>query len=235
MANAQFDIRKIQERRSFIFRLFVFNNLSSLPGIELEKDENKIKPLDLFYYFDDLDQSKTEQEYIKELNEFINSPKDFDSPLFFNAVKYISRDEVNYPNEKFCNYNQNFLPKIMRFSEYCYVYHVRDPDKIFESHKCGRIAVFIIINTIIIFIMFAIASSALKIKETILKLLFSCSIPILSGLIIFFIYICLCYRIQRIDFLFSSDFKKLFIGIAIKNGKAYKNTFEFQIIVINKF
>ena len=57
MENSQFDIRKIQERRSFIFRLFVFNNLASLPGIELEKDENKIKPLDLFYYFDDLDQS----------------------------------------------------------------------------------------------------------------------------------------------------------------------------------
>ena len=234
LSTAQFDIKKIQVRENFYLKLFIFNNLAHLPPIELEKDENKIKSLELFYDFYDLDQSKTDQEYINELNEFINSSQDFDSPLFFNANKYIYRNE-NYPNEKFSNDNQYFLSKIMRFSDYFYVYHVRNPNIKSPSHKCRNITLFIIINSILIAIMYAIAGQVLKIKETIFKILLSCCIPILSGLIIYFICICIGYKIQRIDCLFSSDFKKIFIGTAVKIGKAYKNTFEFQINEINKF
>ena len=142
---------------------------------------------------------------------------------------------MNYPNEKFSNDNQNLLSKIMRFSDYFYVYHVRDPNEKLTSHKCRNITLFIIINSILIAIMYAIAGQVLKIKETIFKILLSCCVPILIGLIIFFICCCIGYRIQRIDCFFSSDLQKIFIGTAIKNEKAYKNTFEFQIIEINNF
>lgn len=237
LKSAQFDIKIIPREKTSFFRLFIFNNLSHLPATDLEKDEYKIKikPLDLYYNFDDIDQSKTVQEYINELNEFTNSPNDFDSPLFFNANNYISRNESNFPNEKFYNPNQNFISKIMRFSEYFYTYHIRDPNEKFKSHKCRNIVIFIIINSFLIVGMSVIAEFVLEIEEPILRILFSYSILILSGLAVLIIRICLSYRIKRIDCFYSSDLRKIFIGTTIFNEKAYKNSFEFQLNEINKF
>ena len=82
---------------------------------------------------------------------------------------------MNYPNEKFSNDNQNLLSKIMRFSDYFYVYHVRDPNEKLTSHKCRNITLFIIINTLLIAGMYAITDrliECLRLKKQFLKYYF---------------------------------------------------------------
>ena len=77
--------------------------------------------------------------------------------------------------------------------------------------------------------MATISTLVIKIKNVILSLLFTYSVPIVFCLVIIAIKICLGYRIKRIDCFYSSDFNKIFIGITTINEKCYKNTFEFQL------
>ena len=41
--------------------------------------------------------------------------------------------------------------------------------------------------------------------------------------------------ILRIDFIYSKNFDRIFIGLFNNNGKTYKNTFEFQMNLIDNF
>ena len=76
-----------------------------LDKINVSKDVNlpiriNPKPLNLpiaIYNNEPLPISKDDTQYIIHLNEFTNSPTGFDSPLFFDVKKYLSRDEVKYP------------------------------------------------------------------------------------------------------------------------------------------
>ena len=233
----EFEMKVIPKQKDTFYRLFVCNNLSRLSPTDLEKDNIKIKPLDLYYYFDDLEPSGRKNDIISELNEFTNSSNDFDSPLFFNASQYISRNEVNYPNEVFNNQSQIMLSKIMRFSNYFFTFHIREPNEKFKKNKLRSyvISIIIITNLFLLGGMAAITSLVLKIENALLSVILSYGAPIFFDVILFIIKICLDYRIKRIDCIYSSDFYKIFIGTTTINEKCYKNTFEYQLDEINRF
>ena len=117
----------------------------------------------------------------------------------------------------------------MKFSDYFFVYHVRDPNEKLKKNTCRFIFIIIIINIFLIAGMATISTLVIKIKNVILSLLFTYSVPIVFCLVIIAIKICLGYRIKRIDCFYSSDFNKIFIGTTTINEKCYKNTFEFQL------
>ena len=235
--NIQFDIKKIiiEQSKTEYYRLFIFNNLSRSPAIDLENSDIKKRPLKLFYHVDKIDKSQFISEYsiISQLNQLTDSPSDFDSPLFFDVNKYLSRDK-NYPNSKFSNYSQDFLSKIMRFSKYFFTYYVRDPNEIYKSTMCRNFLI-IGINTVIIAGVSSVFNHSVKMENVFGVLFSSICCAVVVDVIIFLIIYCLNKRTKRIDFIYSADFNNIFIGIVPINEKYYKNTFEFKLNDVNKF
>ena len=218
--NAQFDIKSIKEspNRSNIL-LFIINNLSRSPPLNLDIGDIKIKPLNLYYILEGLDESAYTQK--RTLNNFINTPNDINSPL-------------NY-NNNFSENNKNILPKIMKFSEHFYMYHARDPNEKYKKKKCSIVIFLIIFNFPLFAVGIVIGFVVLKIEKGILALLMGVGPDLILDLTVFFIFVCLNYRIKRIDCIYSPDFKKMFIGTTTINERCYKNTFEFQLSEINRF
>ena len=59
--------------------------------------------------------------------------------------------------------------------------------------------------------------------------------PIIYCMVIIGIKISLSYKIKKIDYFYSLDFNKIFMGTIAINEKCYKNTFDFQLDDINMF
>ena len=231
----QFDVRIIEGEKSDYFNLFIFNNLSRLQAIYPDKNEIRIKPFKLYYYFKRIESTLEKTALIIHLNEFTNSPTGFDSPLFFDVKKYLSRDEVKYPAALYDNDDQIIFSNIMRFSKYFYTYHIRDPNENIRKRRCNKnVIILIIINIILYTIFMPIYERKLKISS-LLSLLMTFVSMIFVNIIISLIINCLNYRIKRIDCIYTSDFNKIFIGTTTINEKCYKNTYEFVLSEINRF
>jgi hypothetical protein len=232
----QFDIKTLQtENNDNIYRLFIFNNLSNIKGYNLEGEQIRIKPLELYYYFDKVKPGINDKESIKRgLNGFSNSPLDFDCPLFFDFFKYKSRD-INSPVQNFSNISATLLMRLMRFSDYFITYHVRDPNEKFKVNKCGCLTIYIIINIWLCFMMTFVVILGMGITNVFFYVLLIISPSLLFDIIVYLVEACLSNRILRIDCIFSSDFDRIFIGLTTINEKKYKNTFEFQLNEMNKF
>ena len=229
--NIQFDVRTIVNKDKTHYRLFIFNTLSKLPSLDIIRN----KPLDLYYYFDKIENIMPESDIFNQLNQFTNSPTEFDSPLFFNARKYISRDEINNPNQIYSEPNQNILSKIMRFSNYFYTYHIRDVNYDLENKRCSKTCGIICLNIFLLIAMSVITMFVIKIENLLTSLAINLGTIIVLDLIIFVLLTCFNNRIKRIDCAYSSDFDRMFIGTTTFNEKSYKNIFEFQLNEINRF
>ena len=216
------------------YKLFIFNNLSRLEMTVLDKTDLKIKPLNLYYHFDQLDASISQKSLITQLNEFTNSPTEFERPIFFSVEKYLAKYEVDYPGEKFYNSQQITFSNIMRFSKFFYTYHVRNPNESERRKRCNMNYIFFLINLLLFVGMIVISAVVLELNGLLCFLMTFGSI-IVADVIIFLIINCVNNRIKRIDCIYDSDFKKIFIGTTIMNEKCYKNTYEFALSEINKF
>ena len=239
LTNIQFDIRSIPPKDNNSktrYRLFVFNNLSDLKSKYTENDNIKTHPLQLYYCFDKLELDISYSLLKLNLNNFTSSPTDFDSPIFFDLNRY--KDKTKNPNNsdtKYSNPYQITYSRLMRFSNYFYTYHIRDPNERLKDNKCSSFFFLIYFNIFVGGIMTAIALYEIKVKSVIFLLLLAIGSPLFLDLIIFLIYICLQNRVLRIDCIFSPDFDRIFIGLTTINEKHYKNTFEFRIEEISKF
>ena len=239
--NIQFDIKTIKgDYNNSYFRLFMFNNLSRLTSFDLDKNDIKKKPLDLFYYFDKINNKEiNQQDMINQLNSFTNSPSDFDSPLFFNSELYLSRNRVNNPNPKYSNPQQDCLSYIMRFSNYFFTYFIRDPDEGLEYSRLSKPLLIIYLDMAIFTTVLFIVIYALKVKKIQNSFVsFSVSVAVIIVIDIILILIdifYLNYRLKRIDCIYSNDFDRMFIGLVPINEKCFKISFEFKLNEISKF
>ena len=236
LKNVQFDVRQIPSKGGKLHcRLFIFNNLSYLKNINLENSDIKINPAQLYYCFNKLepDSGETSESIKNRLNKFTNSPLDFDCPIFFDAYKYKNRN--NNSGEKYMNPVQIIYSKLMRFSDYFYTYHVRDPNKNLKEKKCETLFLYIYFNIFIAIVMAGITLEVLRVKNVMLLILIVIGTPLFLDLIFFLIYLCLQNRVLRIDCIFSINFDKMFIGLTTINNKFYKFTHEFNTYEINNF
>ena len=98
----------------------------------------------------------------------INPKQDINSPFVYNK-DIINKDNIiNSSNENELNKN-NFSPekeltKIMKFSDYLYIYYIRDPNKQFKTKKFLIFIIFLIVNLIIAAGMIVVATAVLKLK-----------------------------------------------------------------------
>ena len=75
-------------------------------------------------------------------------------------------------------------------------------------------------------------------ENNFIPLLIIIIVGIIIDLIIYFLYKCLKLKkenIYKIDFIYSKDFDRIFIGLVKYNQAKYVNTFEYQKNNINKF
>jgi len=202
--------------------------------IDLDKTDIKIKPLNLYYYFEQIDAPISQKSLITQLNKFTNSPTEFECPIFFSVEKYLAFYKVDYPDEKFYNSQQITFSNIMRFSKYFYTYYVRDPNENERRRRCNMNYIFFLINLFLFVGMIVISAVTLKLSGLLCFLMTFVSI-IFVDVIIFIIINCFNNRIKRIDCIYTSDFNKIFIGTTTINEKCYKNTYEFVLAEINRF
>ena len=130
------------------------------------------------------------------------------------------------------NQQKEQLPKSFQLNEYCYVYHLKDPDRETCADCCCHVFWFYNITPNVIFILFIYGLQELVFKALVLFGL------IIYNILLYMIYICFkatCDKIYRIDFIFSKNFDQLFIGFVKYNKKSYINTFVFKMNDINKF
>ena len=152
----------------------------------------------------------------------------------FNNLRNIRDAQNRYTSDLFNligerKYTNNFSSKkYMKFSDHLFVYHFRKP-AMFSKIDIIMLIICLISNCYIIIAVFNYLHE---------KSYLGVYIFVIFNIIIFIIYKCLKHcleKIYRIDFIYSRDFDRIFIGIVKYNETSYINTFEFQMINIDKF
>ena len=191
-------------------RICIVHTFENFDEIDIDKSNIVNTPIFVFYYFQRIN---TElyggpKKLENKLNSFMNSP-----------VNSQNINKIIDPNIKY---------KIL--SDHFYSYIVQNPD--FESFKLGFIICFIILTELYGLVIYCSA------RQSQLDIYYW--IVIIIGylfLVLFFILIFIYDRnkIARIDFIFSKNFDKIFIGTVRRNGKSYRNKFIFKMNKIKSF
>ncbi len=168
---------------------------------------------------------KNNKEIDLDLSDIKNTPvKTF---YYFRIGCCYDINELQNKLNKFSNlsnYCYGFLYKI-KFSEYFYTYYFFNP----VNRYCTILIVFFFFYNFFMLIIYAFLSTGFK-RPLIIFL------PTYF-IILIIILICYCFlreRRLRIDFIYSNNFDRIFIGIVKYNGKSYLNTFMFDINSIQK-
>ena len=194
---------------------------------DLNSESIKIKPVKLFYPLKD---SINEEKYFEIKKRF--EVNDFENPLLFDIVKYMGKNRE--PSE---NKNKLIINKLMKFGEHFYTLYLTSP---LDDNALDN-------NIILIHIfIFSIPFFALGFFNTfdqennshllfgLISLLFLIIIPIIIYLICLTCDRC-CTGEKRMDFIYSKDFDRIFIGVVNDTQERYNKTFEYQIDEIERF
>jgi hypothetical protein len=150
--------------------------------------------------------------------------------------EYENGDLQNQLN-KFINisgYYKGFVYKI-KFSDYFYTYYFFNP--LLEKNEV--LYIFIVFYHILMFLIFIFYSTGFRRRSNFNNITNMFLIIFFSIYFIFLILIISCYnyfreRRLRIDFIYSNNFERIFIGIVKYNFKSYLKTFMYDIKSIDK-
>ena len=215
--------------------LYIINNLKDLLDIDLNISKIKEKPAEIFYDFDILYDKKKANKYSNDLNNFIDSPNNYQNPFSFNIQTYMkknSNDKKPLTNSS-PEYNSYGPSKIMKFNEhyFTYCFSTTHPRFLYIcEHYC--------VCPIFIDILFIFASTVVfcLVNKIIVKLILI-FVLIIYNLILFSVYKCIRFCKSediRIDFIYSKNFDKIFIGVVQENEK-YRITLEYEMKNIDNF
>ena len=136
-------------------------------------------------------------------------------------------------NNNQINNNNNVMKinKLLKISENFFTYYIRFP---LMPIGFFFFLFFLIILDLCLMNIFS-AILYLIIKDTNLWILSVIISLIIFDVIIALWHICRIKKITRIDFIYSSDFDRIFIGTVKRQERAYKNTFLLEMNNIDKF
>ena len=214
--------------------LFIINDHKNLEGINLNENNIKQKPVKCIYCFKEPILGKyNSKQFEKALNDFVGSSRDYKNPLLFDINTYLEDKKIKL-------YVPQINNKYVKFSEYFFTYYLKGYHNYFPKLSSIDITftpIAILFN--FVFTMAVCSTIYTFIEEnTFIPLLITIIVCIIIDLIIYFLYKCLKLKnenIFKIDFIYSKDFDRVFIGVVKYNQAKYVNTFEYQKNNISKF
>jgi len=216
--NTHFYCEEPTDDETTLTSFFIINN----SNFDLDSDNIKYKPARLFYILDSVN-----------FNKFCNIEKKFEvnnseNPFFFDITKYTSKKN-NSLEEKVQLSNKSFIKK---FGEHFFTLYLDFPSNIqtFNYEYYLYIVSFFNILPYIFCLMTYFNSN----KKEFISFLPLIIFPIIIWILMYSCNKCSAHD-SRIDFIFSKDFKRIFIGIVNYKLNGYSNTFEYHMDQIERF
>ena len=174
----------------------------------------------LFYLFSEFMDEKKPNII---LNRFEDN--NYENPLLFDIEKYMGKKKDTL------SYGKSRLPKpLMKFGEHFFTLYLVDPIK--EQGYNSEVAIY---NILYFNIPFFIYSFYQCFNNDNYILILPCIIaPIVIYLLIASCFKC-CSKDTRIDFIYSKNFERIFIGVVNYKLNGYSKTFEYQTDEIDRF
>lgn len=188
--------------------IYIVNNFKNFNEIDIDKSNIVNIPIIFFYQFQSINTEINGgcKRLENKLNNFINSP------INRHYLENIIDNNIKY--------------KIL--SDHFYSYQIKNSDK--ESFTLGFIIIFILLSGVYGILVYC--SSGLNQLSTIIGFI----IGYLIFLILYIsIFIYNLNKIIRVDFIFSKNYDRIFIGKVRNNGKSYRNKYIFEIDNIDRF
>ena len=128
LENIHFEVMEIANSNNPYFELLIINDYKNLIGIELDESNIKKKPSKFVYSFSNISLGKNSyRHYIKMLNNFVGSPRNYQNPLFFNIYTYLQKKPIIF-------HFSSIVSKYMKFYDHFSIYNINNPfDKSFIS------------------------------------------------------------------------------------------------------
>lgn len=215
-------------------RLFIINDYKNLVGLDLNESNIKQKPVKCIYNFKSprLGNYNYTQTDIA-LNDFVGSSKNYKNPLLFDINTYLEESKKIKPDFR-------IKMKYIKFSEHFFTYY---PDaykySISNFSTIDSCFFFISYSCEFLLILFFCTGILVSIEEKFyFGILITIAAVILIHLLVYSLYKCCKFcneNLLRIDFIYSKDYERIFIGVVNYNETKYINTFELQKNNISKF
>ena len=208
-------------------RLFIINDYKNLVGIDLNESNIKQKPIKCIYYFRSPELGNYNyKQFENALNNFVGSPKNYKNPLLFDINNYLEGSKKIKPD-----FRQKI--KFIKFSEHFFTYYPKGYKYSFMHLSTFDNCLFYFIycvDLMLIFSIFIAVYISIEIKNF-LVLLIIILVCVVFHLLIYCLYKC-CKsskeNILRIDFIYSKDFERIFIGVVKYTQTEYIKTIELQ-------
>ena len=211
-----------KQYKSSVF--FVINDAN----FSLSTESIKINPARLFYV---LNVVIKEEEYLNIKKRF--EPANFENPLLFDIAKYMGKNRDPLDDK-----NQSIVNTLMKFGDHFYTLYLISPLEN-QSLDYDAFTLYAYLLNIPFFAFCFILCFTDKIEGPlfleIISLLLMIIFPIIIFLLCYSCYKCCCSNDTRIDFIYSKDFDKIFIGIVNSKQNRYSKTFEYQMDEIERF
>lgn len=221
--NIHFFYGKQKTRKYFDTCFFIINDSS----FDLSTENIKINPARLFYVFKN---DINEEKCIDIKSRF--DANDFENPLLFDIAKYLGKNrELSEDKYKL------IVNKFMKFGEHFYTLYLKSPLE--ENFPASIIKLIVIYIFNIPFFALGFINSFLHESDGqllfgLISLLFLLIVPVIIYLLCLTCDKC-CSAESRMDFIYSKDFDRIFVGVVNSAEDKYIKTFEYQINEIERF
>ena len=215
-------------------RLFIINDYKNLVGIDLNESNIKQKPIKCIYYFRSPELGNYNyKQFENALNNFVGSPKNYKNPLLFDINNYLEESKKiksDFRQQiKFIKFSEHFFTYYPKGYKYSFMHLSTFDNCLFYFIYC--------VDLMLIFSIFIAVYISIEIKNF-LVLLIIILVCVVFHLLIYCLYKC-CKsskeNILRIDFIYSKDFERIFIGVVKYTKTKYIKTIELQKNDISKF
>ena len=221
------------DKPSTRYILYIINDYKNLVDIDLNESNIKQKPVKCIYTFKDPVLGKYNyKQFEKALNDFVGSSPNYKNPLSFDINSYLEDKKIKlYDIQKV---------KYVKFSEHFFSYYLKGYINIVSNFSCidtTFIALAIIFNFWFTMAICSTIFTSIE-EENFLALIITIIVGIVIDLIIYFLYKCIKVKnenIYKIDFIYSKNFDRIFVGLVKYNQTEYVNAFEYQKNNISKF
>jgi len=202
---------------------FIINDLN----FDLDSNNIKAKPAFLFSFIENEINMQNANKIINkfEVNKYENNP------LLFDIAKYMGKKKDPLENAP-----EQIISRLMKFGEHFFTFYLDSPllQRGIYYYYPIIILCLHVFNVAFTFALSVIIISEENIYITIIAIFGFIVINVFIYLIIIAIYKCRS-KDSRIDFIYSKNYDKLFIGIVNSEQNRYSKSFEYQIDEIDKF
>ena len=231
LENIHFDYVKIKkldgEGNTYYYsRFYVVNDFKNPLEIDLDKSKIQYIPAKFFYVFNNV---VGEEILQNTLNNFINAPLIYDNPLFYDIKKEMYNNIININNNE--NNSKVNLNNYMKLSNYFFTYYLAKPSIEFNFCCCF----FLVLYMFFLLILSFMIRGFLYKEDSYFYIFVICLNLLLNLLIILLIFYCKNHGVVRIDFIYSTDYQRIFIGSVKKNEKSYENNYIINMNKIKEF